>query len=80
MDILADLNLMDKPRITALNKIDLLLGSDKAWDETSAISYLSDQCEVTDENMVLVSATKRWGLNKLLELINQVLIKVSQPA
>jgi 50S ribosomal subunit-associated GTPase HflX len=71
---------MDKPRITALNKIDLLLGSDKTWDEASAISYLSNQCEVTDENMVLVSATKRWGLNKLLELINQVLIKVCQPA
>ena len=30
--------------------------------------------------LVLVSATKRWGLNKLLELINQVLIKVCQPA
>jgi len=78
--VLADLNLMDKPRITALNKIDLLLGDDKTWDEASAISYLSEQCEVTEENMVLVSATKRWGLTKLLELINQVLIKVSQPA
>jgi len=79
-DILADLNLMDKPRITALNKIDLLLGSDKTWDEASAISNLPDQCEVTEENIVLVSAAKRWGLNKLLELINQVLIKTSQPA
>jgi len=78
-DILVDLNLMDKPRITALNKIDLLLGSDKTWDEASAISYLSDQCDAADENMVLVSATKRWGLTKLLELINQVLIKTSQP-
>jgi len=74
-DILADLNLTGKTRITALNKIDLLLGSDKTWDEESAISYLANQCDTTDENMMLVSATKRWGLTQLLELINHTLTK-----
>jgi len=74
-DILADLNLTGKARITALNKIDLLLSSDKTWDEESAISYLANQCDTTDENMVLVSATKRWGLIQLLELINHTLTK-----
>ena len=39
-DILADLNLRDKPRITALNKIDSLLDNGKNWDEESAIDYL----------------------------------------
>ncbi len=77
--ILTDLNLADKPRITALNKIDLLLGSDKTWDEASAISYLSDQCEAMDKNTVLISATKGWGLTKLLKLITQVLTKTTQP-
>jgi len=74
-DILADLNLTGKARITALNKIDLLLGSDNTWDEESAISYLANQCDTTDENIVLVSATKRWGLPQLLELINHTLTK-----
>ena len=75
-EILTDLNLMDKPRITALNKIDLLLDGENR-DETAAISYLSDQCDV--ENTVLISATKRWGLTKLLEVISQALIKTTQP-
>jgi len=74
-DILADLNLTDKPRITALNKIDLLLSSDKTWDEESAIGYLSHQCDAPDEATVLISATKRWGLTQLLELINHTLTK-----
>ena len=72
-DILSDLNLVDKPRITALNKIDLLLDNGKTWDEESAISYLSNQGEAADKNTVLVSATKKWGLTKLLELISQTL-------
>ena len=67
-DILADLNLMDKPRITALNKIDLLLDADNTWDEATVINHLSGQCEAMDENTVLVSATRGWGLHKLLEL------------
>jgi len=72
-DVLADLNLMDKPRITALNKIDLLLNRGKTWDEESAIDYLSDRVEVVVKNTVLISAAKRWGLTRLLEVINQTL-------
>jgi len=78
-DILTDLNLMDKPRITALNKIDLLLSGDKTWDEAAAINYLSEQCDVVNKNTVLISATKRWGLTKLLELISHTLTKTAQP-
>jgi len=78
-DILGDLNLMDKPRITALNKIDLLV-DDKTCDEATAINYLSDQRAVMNENTVLISAEKRWGLTKLLELISRTLTKTAQPA
>jgi len=74
-DILADLNLTHKPRITALNKIDLLLSGDKTWDEQSAMSYLSQRCGTVNKNTVLISATKRWGLTQLLELINHILTK-----
>jgi GTP-binding protein HflX len=77
-DILADLNLMNKPRITALNKIDLLLDDSKNWDEEAALNYLSDQHEA-DENTVLISATKGWGLSRLLEAISRTLSRTMQP-
>ena len=76
-EILTDLNLMDKPRITALNKIDLLPDGDKTWDEAAAINYLSDQCGA--KNTVLISAAKKWGLTKLLKLINHTLTTTAQP-
>jgi len=77
-DILTDLELADKPIITALNKIDLLLDSNRAWEEEAAINCLSDQCGVMDKTTVLISATKRWGLTKLLELINYTLTTSAQ--
>lgn len=79
-DILTDLNLADKPRITALNKIDLLLDHDKAWDEQTAINFLSDQSHPASRNMVLISAIKKWGLTELLELIHHTLAQIAQPA
>ena len=78
-DILADLNLMDKPRITALNKIDLLLNSEMTWDEAAAINYLAAQPVAMGKNTVLISAAKKWGLNKLLELISSTLAGTMQP-
>ena len=79
-DILADLNLTDKPRITALNKIDLLLDRDRTWDEEKAIEYLSDERAPLDENTVLISASKGWGLDRLLELVSHTLGEISQPS
>jgi len=70
-DILADLDLVDKPRVTALNKIDRLLSGERDWNEETAISYLSEKS--LRDNTVLISATKKWGLAKLLELINRTL-------
>jgi len=78
-DILTDLNLADRPRITALNKIDLLLDRDKTWDEPTALDFLSDS-QVVSGNTVLISATKKWGLSQLLELIRHTLTQITQPA
>jgi GTP-binding protein HflX len=78
-DILSDLKLDEKPRITALNKIDLLLDESRQWDERSALEYLSVQCQPADENTVLVSAVKGWGLKPLLELIGRILSRTMQP-
>jgi GTP-binding protein HflX len=78
-DILSDLKLQEKPRITALNKIDLFLDNSQQWVEKSALGYLSEQCAPADENTVLVSAEKGWGLKNLLELIGRVLSRTMQP-
>jgi len=77
-NILAELDLINKPRITALNKIDLLLDDSRIWDEESALSYLSGQTEA-DENTVLISAAKKWGLGRLLALISRTLSRTMQP-
>jgi GTP-binding protein HflX len=78
-DILVDLNLADKPRITALNKIDLLLDVSRSWDEEEAINYLADERAPLDKNTVLISASKGWGLTRLLQLIDRTLSKMAQP-
>ncbi|MFC2060308.1 GTPase HflX [Chloroflexota bacterium] len=77
-DILADLNLLDKPRITALNKIDLLLDDSKTWDEETAIDYLSNQGGLAYQNTVLISAVKKWGLAKLLDMAGVLLNAANQ--
>ncbi len=77
-DILANLNLVDKPRITALNKIDLL-NSDITWDETAATDYLSTLPAVMSKNTVLLSAARKWGFGRLLELIERMLSRTTQP-
>ena len=77
-EILVDLNLIDRPRITALNKIDLLLDHSQAWNEETAISYLSEQGKAENKDTVLISASKGWGLTRLLEKINRMLAKAGQ--
>lgn len=78
-EILADLKLGDKPRITTLNKIDLLLPQEQTWDETTAMNYLPpQQCLPINPDMVIISAAKGWGINKLLDLIGAALSKSNQ--
>jgi GTP-binding protein HflX len=69
--ILRDLGLENKPRITALNKIDLLLDQNESWDESKALEFLNHLAG-DNPNTVLISAGKKWGLKKLLETLNKV--------
>jgi GTP-binding protein HflX len=74
--ILLDLNIQDKPRITVLNKIDMLLNKENTWDETSAMNYLTGlniYDLYTAKNTILISAIKKWGLMELLKLISHVI-------
>ena len=71
--ILGDLKLADRPRITVLNKIDLLRGTGQTWDEETALAYLSGKGQAADKNTVLISATRRWGISGLLKLVTGTL-------
>ena len=68
--ILGDLKLIEKPVITALNKIDCLLDGSRTWDEKSALDYLNAQNDPASEATVLISAEKGWGLTALAEKIS----------
>jgi len=67
--ILADLGLTDRPRITALNKIDMLLDADREWTEEDAVAFLSEDRPPEDPNTVFLSAGKKWGFGRLMEQI-----------
>lgn len=74
-DVLRDLGVAAKPRITALNKVDLLVP-----DEPSAAGFTSPDCPVADENTVIISAKKKWGLQKLVARISRVLAESRAPS
>jgi GTP-binding protein HflX len=77
--ILRDLGLEGKPRITALNKIDLLLDKNERWDETKALEYLNHFAG-DNPDTVLISAWKKWGFKKLLETLNKVVNEQTAPS
>lgn len=70
-DILAELNLSSKSRLTLLNKIDLLAESDISGE--ARFTQLAEQFKVASDEMMLISAAKGWGLDRLLETIAQKL-------
>ncbi|MEX0784959.1 MAG: GTPase HflX [Dehalococcoidia bacterium] len=69
---LADLGVGEKPQLLALNKVDLLRRPDgetvASLDEAKALIHGAG---APPANVVLCSATKRWGLDRLLERIEQ---------
>ena len=67
-DLLDDLNLGAKPRIIAINKIDLLT------EDSEVIDRYSEQFG-GDNEMVLISAAKGWGFDRMLQLIGDTLGK-----
>jgi GTPase len=72
-DILKDLGVNDKPRITVLNKIDAMLPAEKKWDEETALEYYIAQSGQPAADTILISAHKRWGFRALLETIGEKL-------
>jgi len=68
--ILGELGLGEKPRLTVLNKADLMLATEEEFNDFATMIKQSGQ------DAVLISAAKGWGLNALLARISE---KLSAP-
>lgn len=79
-DILSDLGLATKPRLTVLNKVDLLSNDGgripEVWEGNEIIKQLCQQLAPPCEGTIFASAAKGWGLDKLVELIAKTLAVV----
>ena len=71
-DTLSDLNLLDKPRILVLNKMDLIEEDTRETDFS-----LLPASKTLDQ--VMVSGAKRWNLDSLLQQIESELVSNYQP-
>lgn len=67
--ILGELGLLDKKRVTVLNKIDVLFPDEPLPGGEGVESILASLGIAPDENTVIISAVKGWGLPRLLEVI-----------
>jgi GTP-binding protein HflX len=63
---LADLGLAEKPRVTALNKVDALVDADgHAPRSLDDVAGFQEALAANIPGAVLISAEKRWGLEAL---------------
>jgi GTP-binding protein HflX len=69
--ILGELGLLDKKRVTVLNKIDLLFPDEPLPSGEGIESIFASLGIAPDENTVIISAVKGWGLPRLLGVITQ---------
>ena len=66
-DLLNELKLQDKPRIWAMNKMDLLMEEDRIPEHIDLL-----RVEGSDDPVVAVSAATGWGLDRLLEAVEEL--------
>jgi GTP-binding protein HflX len=77
-DTLRDLGLADKPRVTALNKIDQMPDADGNLPRSAAeLAYYQETLADAWPEAVLISAEKRWNLELLRQRIVGVLERAS---
>jgi len=67
--ILTELNVHNKPKITVFNKLDLALSSEAELKALTTIPHLEQEIVLPNENIALVSAARRWGIDDLLNMI-----------
>ena len=70
-NILGELNLQGKPRLTVFNKLDLALNSEAELKALPTIPYIEEAIVLPGESVALISAVKGWGMGELLKKIAQ---------
>jgi GTP-binding protein HflX len=75
--ILAELGLLEKKRITVLNKIDRLMPDEPLPNGEGVESILASLGLAPDESTVVIAAVKGWGLPRLLEMIERAVTTTS---
>jgi len=65
-NILRELSLESKPRITVFNKLDLALDSEAELKALTTIPYFEEEIVLPSESVALISAAKSWGIGELL--------------
>ena len=68
-DILRELNLESKPRITVFNKLDSALSSEGELRALTTVPCFAEEIVLPSESIALISAAKGWGMDELLEKI-----------
>lgn len=68
-NILKELNLQDKPKITVFNKLDLALKGEAELKALTTIPRFEEEIVLPDESIALISAAKGWGMGELLNKI-----------
>jgi GTP-binding protein HflX len=68
-NILKELKLENKPRLTVFNKLDLALDSESELKTLTAIPYRGEEIVLPNESIALISAAKGWGMDDLLSKI-----------
>jgi GTP-binding protein HflX len=64
--ILDELGLIDKPKITVFNKLDLLLSTESELESLTAIPQFEENFVLPSNDMALISADRSWGISGLL--------------
>lgn len=72
-ETLRDLGLESRPRLTLLNKIDLVVDSEDSLAKLDLYSRFSDIAGIRPADIVFVSARKKWGFKQLMEEIAVIL-------
>ena len=71
-EVLAELGLAHKPRLLALNKIDLL-ANEAGLSGEELVDYYFQHLGLRRRNILLISAARGWGLRRLLQRIAEML-------
>ncbi|MFO7996635.1 MAG: GTPase HflX [Dehalococcoidia bacterium] len=70
-EILSELDLGNKPKLTVFNKLDLALKGEAEFKAlaTTTIPYLEEEVLLPRDGVAFISAAKGWGVDKLLDKI-----------